>query len=128
MRYLILLLAVFAAAARTDDAKPLDPADYPPGVQKALRCANEDCDNQDGGAVTLVCVQEAVGQARGRRPCGGAFDRDKWAAMSGQITCCPHSKRKPDAAPAHVPPCHESRLHADPECAAAWIATWLCLG
>ncbi|WP_247276038.1 MULTISPECIES: hypothetical protein [unclassified Bradyrhizobium] len=31
-----------------------NPSDYPPGVQKALRYANADCDRQDGGAVTFA--------------------------------------------------------------------------
>ncbi|MGY4376419.1 hypothetical protein ACVWZ3_004058 [Bradyrhizobium sp. i1.3.6] len=234
MRYLILLLTLLTTAARADDAKPFNPADYPPGVQQALRYANEECDSQDGSLVTFapdtvrkidltgdgredyivdfrdtkcgerettycgtggcvmnvlvtlpdgsvrpvfdgyvrgykilppvdeawrgahhslrsarqllrrfrcaglpegeghhgdaVCVQAAVGQMRDRRPCYTAFDGDKWAARSGRLVRRPPSKRKPDAAPAHVPPRHESRSHADPECAAAWVASWFRLG
>src|SRR6478609_3435562 len=54
MRYLILLLVLFATAARADNAKPFNLADYPPGVQKAVRYANEECDSQGGGAVTFA--------------------------------------------------------------------------
>ncbi|QOG17857.1 MULTISPECIES: hypothetical protein [Bradyrhizobium] len=54
MRYLILLLALFASTARADDAKPFNPADYPPAVQKALHYANEECESQDGGVVTFA--------------------------------------------------------------------------
>jgi len=54
MRYLILLLTLFATVARADDAKPFNPADYPPGVQKAVRYANEECESQDGGPVTFA--------------------------------------------------------------------------
>ena len=54
MRYLILMLALFATAARADEAKPFNPSDYPPGVQKALRYANEECESQDGGPVTFA--------------------------------------------------------------------------
>ncbi|WP_454647386.1 hypothetical protein [Bradyrhizobium liaoningense] len=54
MRYLILLLVLLATSARADDAKPLNPADYPPGVQTALRYANEECDAQEGGKVTFA--------------------------------------------------------------------------
>jgi hypothetical protein len=54
MRHLILLLTLFATAARADDAKPFNPADYPPGVQTALRYANDECDSQGGGAVTFA--------------------------------------------------------------------------
>jgi hypothetical protein len=54
MRYLMLMLALFASAARAEDAKPFNPADYPPGVQKALRYANEECESQEGGAVTFA--------------------------------------------------------------------------
>ncbi|WP_439368211.1 hypothetical protein [Bradyrhizobium sp. DASA03120] len=54
MRCVILLLALFSTTARADDAKPLDPADYPPGVQEALRYANEECDSQGGGAVSFA--------------------------------------------------------------------------
>ncbi|QOZ09491.1 hypothetical protein [Bradyrhizobium sp. CCBAU 51765] len=54
MRYLILLLVLLATSARADDAKPFNPADYPPGVQKALRYANEECDAQEGGKVTFA--------------------------------------------------------------------------
>ncbi|RXH38495.1 hypothetical protein XH94_21855 [Bradyrhizobium zhanjiangense] len=50
-RYLILL-ALFASAARAEDARPFNP--YPPGVQKALRYTNEECDSQDGGTVTFA--------------------------------------------------------------------------
>src|SRR3712207_7724167 len=42
MRYLIIMLALFASVARAEDAKPFNPADYPPGVQRAVRFANED--------------------------------------------------------------------------------------
>jgi len=54
MRYLMLLLALFVSAARAEDAKPFHPSDYPPGVQKALRYANEECTSQDGGEVTFA--------------------------------------------------------------------------
>jgi hypothetical protein len=54
MRYLILLLTLLATVARADDAKPFNPADYPPGVQAALRYANEECESQGGGAVTFA--------------------------------------------------------------------------
>jgi hypothetical protein len=54
MRYLILLLAVIATAVRADDAKPFSLSDYPPGVQKALRYANEECDSQGGGTVAFA--------------------------------------------------------------------------
>jgi hypothetical protein len=54
MRYLFLLLTLLATAARADDAKPFNAADYPPGVQKALRYAVEECDSQGGGAVTFA--------------------------------------------------------------------------
>jgi hypothetical protein len=54
MRCFILLLALLVTAARADDARPFNPADYPAGVQKALRYANEECDSQDGGAVTFA--------------------------------------------------------------------------
>ncbi|MHC4053183.1 hypothetical protein [Bradyrhizobium sp. 25ACV] len=54
MRYLMFLLALFASAARAEDAKPFNPSDYPPGVQKALRYANEECTSQDGGEVTFA--------------------------------------------------------------------------
>ncbi|MGX4771705.1 hypothetical protein ACWAUC_18155 [Bradyrhizobium guangdongense] len=55
MRYLIFLLALLAiAAARADDVKPFNPADYPPGVQKALRYANEECGSQGGGEVAFA--------------------------------------------------------------------------
>lgn len=54
MRYLIIMLALFASAARADDARPFNPADYPPGVQKAVRFANEECDSQEGGKVTFA--------------------------------------------------------------------------
>jgi hypothetical protein len=54
MRYLIVLLTMFTAAARAEDTKPFDPADYPPAVQKALHDANEECDSQGGGAVTFA--------------------------------------------------------------------------
>src|SRR3954469_14912102 len=54
MRYLILLLVLFATDARADGAKPFNPADYPPGVQKSVRYANEECESQGGGAVTLA--------------------------------------------------------------------------
>ncbi|QIO33866.2 hypothetical protein [Bradyrhizobium sp. 1(2017)] len=48
------MLALFASAARADEARPFNPADYPPGVQKAVRFANEECDSQEGGAVTFA--------------------------------------------------------------------------
>ena len=54
MRYLVLMLALFASAARADAARPFNPADYPPGVQKAVHFANEECDSQEGGAVTFA--------------------------------------------------------------------------
>ena len=55
MRYLIFLLALFAfAEARADDAKPFNLADYPPGVQKALRYANAECRSQGGGQVAFA--------------------------------------------------------------------------
>lgn len=55
MRYPIFLLALLAiAAARADDAKPFNPADYPPSVQKALRYANEECGSQGGGPVAFA--------------------------------------------------------------------------
>ncbi|UPK23999.1 hypothetical protein [Bradyrhizobium sp. 195] len=54
MRYLILMLALFASAARAEDARTFNPADYPPGVQKALRYANEECTSQDGGDVSFA--------------------------------------------------------------------------
>jgi hypothetical protein len=54
MRYLIIMLALFASVARAEDAKPFNPADYPPGVQKAVRFANEECASQDGGPVTFA--------------------------------------------------------------------------
>jgi hypothetical protein len=54
MRYLIVLLTMLTAAARAEDAKPFNPADYPPAVQKALRYANEECDSLGGGAVTFA--------------------------------------------------------------------------
>ena len=54
MRYLILLLGLLVTGARADDAKPFNPSDYPPGVQKALRFANEECDSQQGGAVAFA--------------------------------------------------------------------------
>ncbi|MFK4382784.1 hypothetical protein [Bradyrhizobium sp. USDA 223] len=54
MRYLILLLSLLVTGARADDAKPFNPADYPPGVQKAVRFANEECESQQGGEVTFA--------------------------------------------------------------------------
>jgi len=54
MRYLFVLLTMLTAVARADDAKPFDPADYAPAVQKALRYANEECESQGGGAVTFT--------------------------------------------------------------------------
>jgi hypothetical protein len=54
MRYLIVLLTMLTAAARAEDAKPFNPADYPLAVQKALRYANEECDSLGGGAVTFA--------------------------------------------------------------------------
>ena len=54
MRYLILLLTLLMTSARADDARPFNPADYPPGVQTALRYANEECDSQQGGEVTFA--------------------------------------------------------------------------
>jgi hypothetical protein len=57
MRYLILLLVLFATAARADNAKPFNPADYPPGVQKAVRYAYEECESQGGDAVTFASIR-----------------------------------------------------------------------
>ncbi|UVO40213.1 hypothetical protein KUL72_18505 [Bradyrhizobium arachidis] len=54
MRCLIVLLTMLTAAARADDAKPFNPADYPPAVQKAVHYANEECDSQGGGTVTFA--------------------------------------------------------------------------
>ncbi|MBR0930501.1 hypothetical protein JQ561_28160 [Bradyrhizobium diazoefficiens] len=54
MRHLMLLLALIASAARAEDARPFNPSDYPPGVQTALRYANEECTSQDGGEVTFA--------------------------------------------------------------------------
>jgi len=54
MRYLILMLALFTSAVRAEDARTFNPADYPPGVQKALRYANEECTSQDGGEVSFA--------------------------------------------------------------------------
>lgn len=54
MRSLILLLTLLATSARAGDAKPFNPADYPPGVQTALRYANEECDSREGGEVTFA--------------------------------------------------------------------------
>lgn len=54
MRHLMLLLALIASAARAEDAKPFNPSDYPPGVQQALRYANEECTSQDGGEVSFA--------------------------------------------------------------------------
>ncbi|OAF12153.1 hypothetical protein [Bradyrhizobium neotropicale] len=54
MRHLILLFALLATAARADDVKPFNPADYPSEVQKALRYANEECDSQGGGQVVFA--------------------------------------------------------------------------
>ncbi len=54
MRYLVLLLTLLVTSARADDAKPFNPGDYPPGVQTALRYANEECDAQEGGEVTFA--------------------------------------------------------------------------
>ncbi|MGC0395267.1 MULTISPECIES: hypothetical protein [Bradyrhizobium] len=54
MRYLILLLTLHVTSACADDAKPFNPADHPPGVQTALRYANEECDAQEGGKVTFA--------------------------------------------------------------------------
>ncbi|MCS3759785.1 hypothetical protein [Bradyrhizobium centrosematis] len=54
MRHLMLLLALIASAARAEDAKPFNPSDYLPGVQTALRYANEECTSQDGGEVTFA--------------------------------------------------------------------------
>ena len=54
MRYLLVLLTMLTAAARADDAKPFDPADYPPAVQKALRDARGECESQGGGVVTFA--------------------------------------------------------------------------
>ena len=49
MRYLLILLTMLTAAARADDTKPFNPADYPPAVQKALRDAHKECESQGGG-------------------------------------------------------------------------------
>jgi hypothetical protein len=54
MRYPIILLTLLVSAARANDVKPFNPADYPPDVQKALRYAVEECDSQSGGAVTFA--------------------------------------------------------------------------
>jgi len=54
MRHLILLLVLFASAARAEDAKPFDLSNYPPDVQKAVRYANEECESQGGGAVSFA--------------------------------------------------------------------------
>lgn len=54
MRHLIFMLALFTSAARAEEAKPFNPVDYPPGVQKALRYANEECTSQDGGEVRFA--------------------------------------------------------------------------
>jgi hypothetical protein len=54
MRTLILMLVLIASAARAEDAKPFNAADYPPGVQQAVRYANEECESQGGGAVTFA--------------------------------------------------------------------------
>jgi hypothetical protein len=54
MRHLMLLLALIASATRAEDAKPFNPSDYPPGVQTALRYANEECTSQDGGEVSFA--------------------------------------------------------------------------
>ena len=54
MRHLMLLLALIASAARAENAKPFNPSDYPPGVQKALRYANEECASQGGGEVSFA--------------------------------------------------------------------------
>jgi hypothetical protein len=54
MRHLMLLLALITSAARAGEAKPFNPADYPPGAQKALRYANEECTSQGGGEVSFA--------------------------------------------------------------------------
>lgn len=54
MRHLILMLALLTSAARAENAKPFDPSDYPPGVQNALRYANEECASQHGGEVSFA--------------------------------------------------------------------------
>lgn len=54
MRHLLFLLALIASAARAENAKPFNPSDYPPGVQKALRYANEECASQGGGEVSFA--------------------------------------------------------------------------
>lgn len=54
MRHLMFLLVLIASAARAGDAKPFNPSDYPPDVQKALRYANEECTSQDGGEVSFA--------------------------------------------------------------------------
>ena len=54
MRYLLILLTMLTAAARADDTKPFNPADYPPAVQKALRDAHKECESQGGGLVTFA--------------------------------------------------------------------------
>jgi len=54
MRHLIPMLLLIASAAHAGDARPFDPADYPTGVQKAVRYANEECTSQDGGPVTFA--------------------------------------------------------------------------
>ncbi|WP_245471880.1 MULTISPECIES: hypothetical protein [Bradyrhizobium] len=50
----MLLLVLVASAAWAEDAKPFNPSDYPPGVQTALRYANEECTSQDGGEVSFA--------------------------------------------------------------------------
>ena len=54
MRCLLILLVLIASPARAEQARPFNPSDYPPGVQKALRYANEECTSQDGGEVTFA--------------------------------------------------------------------------
>ena len=54
MRHLMLLLVLIASPARAEDAKPFNPADYPAGVPKALRSANEECTGQEGGDVSFA--------------------------------------------------------------------------
>lgn len=49
---LAALLMLRALAA--EEARPFNPADYPPEVQKALQYANDECAAQGGGEVTFA--------------------------------------------------------------------------
>ncbi len=56
-RHLIIaaaLLANCAASAQEAAGPAFNPADYPPGVQKALHYANEECAADGGGEVTFA--------------------------------------------------------------------------